>query len=204
MRKRLIKGVLNHHDCRPGGGWEPIGQSYNTGGIWNRVFIEQLGAITITQLLLHADMDSEPSTLLVDLWVRNRSKKRSAQFEVHSDPENFRGKSQTSRFTIELPEGESVQSVQVPVTDVHPWQPWDRGFPHLYKITASLTSGREITSHSSLFGFRTVQVEPGFRWIINGQRYFLRGSNYLPSQWLSETLFKDSTNTKERSFGNIK
>src|SRR3989304_8950899 len=27
MRKRLIKGVLNHHDCRPGGGWESAGQS---------------------------------------------------------------------------------------------------------------------------------------------------------------------------------
>ena len=39
MRKKLIKGVLNHHDCRPGGGWEAQGQSYNTGGIWNRVLL---------------------------------------------------------------------------------------------------------------------------------------------------------------------
>jgi len=200
MRKRLIKGVLNHHDCRPGGGWEPIGQSYNTGGIWNRVYIEQHSSITINQLLLHADMDSQPPTLHVDLWVHNRSNKRNTQLEIRCVPENFQGKSQTTRFTIELPEGESVKSYQVPVNDVHPWQPWDRGFPHLYKITASLISGRETTSHSSLFGFRTVQVEQGFRWIINGQPYFLRGSNYLPSQWLSETLFNDNAITNEHSF----
>ncbi len=46
-----------------------------------------------------------------------------------------------------------------------------------------------------------MKVESGFQWIINGQRYFLRGSNYLPSQWLSETLFKDESNTEERSLG---
>jgi hypothetical protein len=203
MRKRLIKGVLNHHDCRPGGGWEPIGQSYNTGGIWNRVYIEQHGSITINQMLLRADMDSVPPTLHVDLCVRNRSKKQSTNLEIHCDPENFRGKIRTSSFSIELPEGESVQSLQMPVTDVHPWQPWDRGFPHLYKITASLILGREISSTSSLFGFRTVQVESGFRWMINGLPYFLRGSNYLPSQWLSETLFKDGVNGMECSFGQI-
>ncbi len=119
MHKRLIKGVLNHHDCRPGGGWEPTGQSYNTGGIWNRVYIEQHGTMTISQLLLRADMDSEPPSLHVDLWVRNRSKKVSTKLEIHCDPENFRGKKQTSSFTMELPEGESVQSLQMPVADIH-------------------------------------------------------------------------------------
>ncbi len=82
LRKRLIKGVLNHHDCRPGGGWEPVGQSYNTGGIWNRVHLEQHGAVTIDHLLLRADMDTQPPTLLAELKVRNRSRKRSAQLEV--------------------------------------------------------------------------------------------------------------------------
>ncbi len=54
---------------------------------------------------------------------------------------------------------------------------------------------------TSLFGFRTVRVEPGFRWFINGQSYFLRGSNYLPSQWLAETLFPEAASGKEHPFG---
>jgi hypothetical protein len=201
LRKRLIKGVLNHHDCRPGGGWEPIGQSYNTGGIWNRVHIEKHGAVTIDHMLLRADMDTQSPTLRAELKVRNRSLKVSARLEVRCIPDNFRGKSQTAKFTMELPEGESVRVVQMPINGVHPWQPWDRGFPYLYKITASFSAGREIVACTSLFGFRTVRVEPGFRWFINGQPYFMRGSNYLPSQWLSETLFTKAASAKERPFG---
>ncbi|MGA2503932.1 MAG: sugar-binding domain-containing protein [Anaerolineales bacterium] len=201
MRKRLIKGVFNHHDCRPGGGWEPIGQSYNTGGIWNRVHLEEHGTVTIEHLLLHADLNAQPTTLLAEVRVRNRSQKKSAQLELRCIPENFRGKSQTAKFSMEIPEGESVQSVQMSVNNVQPWQPWDRGFPYLYQIKISLSAGKEIVSGSGTFGFRTVRVEPGFQWFVNEKPYFLRGSNYLPSQWLSETLFKKVACAKDHPFG---
>ncbi|HEX7541538.1 MAG TPA: glycoside hydrolase family 2 TIM barrel-domain containing protein [Anaerolineales bacterium] len=201
LRKRLIKGVLNHHDCRPGGGWEPVGQSYNTGGIWNRVYLEQHGAVTIDRLLLRADMDSRPPTLHAELTVWNRTRKRRARLEVRCTPENFKARAQTAGFTLELPEGESVHSILMPVNDVRPWQPWDRGFPHLYEVSASLVAARETISRSSLFGFRTIRVEAGFHWFINGQSYFLRGSNYLPSQWLAETLFPEAARGKEHPFG---
>ena len=201
LRKRLIKGVLNHHDCRPGGGWDPIGQSYNTGGIWNRVYLEQYGAVTIERLLLHADMASQPPTLHAELTVRNRSRKQLAELEFRCTPENFKGKPHSASFTLELPEGESVHSIQMPVKDIRPWQPWDRGFPHLYQVTASLVDGAGTVSRSSLFGFRTIKVEAGFRWFINGLSYFPRGSNYLPSQWLAETLFTEAASGKEHPFG---
>jgi hypothetical protein len=102
---------------------------------------------------------------------------------------------------MEIPEGESVQTVQIPVNDVHPWQPWDRGFPHLYKIVVNLVAGQGRVTCASLFGFRTVRVEPGYRWFINEQPYFLRGSNYLASQWLSETLFASAAKAINHPFG---
>src|SRR6185295_5103159 len=37
LHKQLIKGVLSHHDTRPGGAWTPEGQDANTGGIWGDV-----------------------------------------------------------------------------------------------------------------------------------------------------------------------
>ncbi len=40
LHKKLIKGVLNHHDCRPGGAWSEEGQSQNTGGIWQGVVLQ--------------------------------------------------------------------------------------------------------------------------------------------------------------------
>jgi hypothetical protein len=201
LRKRLIKGVLNHHDCRPGGGWEPVGQSYNTGGIWNRVYLEEHGAVTIDRLLLQANMDSQPPTLHAELTVQNRSRKRRTRFDVRCAPENFKGKSQTANFTLELPEGESIHSILVPVKNVCPWQPWDRGFPHLYAVSVSMVAAKETVSRSCLFGFRTVRVETGFHWFINNQSYFPRGSNYIPSQWLAETLFSEAANGKEHPFG---
>ncbi len=71
------------------------------------------------------------------------------------------------------------------------WQPWDRGFPHLYDVTAKLhTSSGDALRHE-LFGFRSIRVDQNLNWYINGVPYFPRGSNYLPSQWLSETLFPE-------------
>lgn len=201
LRKCLIKGVLNHHDCRPGGGWDPVGQSYNTGGIWNRVYLEQHGAVTIDSLLLRADMDAQPPTLFAEITLCNRARKRRLRLEFRCTPENFKGKPQITRFTRDLPEGQSVHSIQMPVKDIHLWQPWDRGFPHLYTVSASLVAARQTVSRSSLFGFRNVRVESGFRWFINGQTYFPRGSNYLPSQWLAETLIPEAAIGKEHPFG---
>ena len=201
LRKKLIKGVLNHHDCRPGGGWETDGQAYNTGGIWNRVHLEQHGTVTIDRLLLRADMEADPPVLHAEVIVHNRTPNQRARLELHCAPENFKGKPQLSRFTLDLPEGESVHKVEMLVRDIRPWQPWDRGFPFLYLITAALAFRKETVSRSSLFGFRTIRVENGFHWFVNGKSYFPRGSNYLPSQWLSETLFPEAAGGKEHPFG---
>jgi beta-mannosidase len=201
LRKKLIKGVLNHHDCRPGGGWETDGQAYNTGGIWNRVHLEQHGAVTINRLLLRADMNEDPPVLHAEVTVHNRTRNKRGRLELHCTPENFKGKPQLSRFPLDLPEGESVQNVEMLVSDAHLWQPWDRGFPYLYMITAALTFRKETVSRSDLFGFRSIRVEDGFRWFVNGKAYFPRGSNYLPSQWLSETLSPEAAGGKEHPFG---
>ena len=201
LHKKLIKGVLNHHDCRPGGGWDPVGQSYNTGGIWNRVHLEQHGAITIERLLLIADMEAHSPVLHAELTICNRSRSQRSRLELQCNSENFKATPQLSRVTLKLPEGQSVHKIDMPVKDVQVWQPWDRGFPHLYIITCELTFKKETISRSSLFGFRSIRVEDGFNWFVNGEPYFPRGSNYLPSQWLSETLFPEAASSKEHPFG---
>ena len=201
IRKRLIKGILNHHDCRPGGGWNPEGQSYNTGGIWNNVYLESHAAVTIEQMVLHADLRSKPPILHIQLKVNNRSDKQAARLEIDCTPENFEGELRSASFPLKIPAGESVQVVDLPVPDVQLWQPWDRGYPSLYQITANLTTAEKTATKSSLFGFRTIIVEEGFRWLVNGQPYFIRGSNYIGSQWLSETLFTEAAASRTHPFG---
>jgi hypothetical protein len=197
MRKRLIKGVLNHHDCRPGGGWEATGQSYNTGGIWNRVYLVEHGAVTFEEILLRADLETQPHILHTEIWVKNRAKSVHSRLEIQCRPENFKGKPFKTQCALELPEGDSHHHIQIPVPDVALWNPWDRGAPNLYQVSAKLGDTEQITS----FGFRTVRVDEGFNWYINGKRYFARGSNYLPTQWISEMLFPEVAKSKSHPFG---
>ena len=201
IRKRLIKGVLNHHDCRPGGGWNSEGQSYNTGGIWNRVYLEEHGAVTLEAVLLRAELDRQPPILHIQIHAKNRVGEQKTGLEIHCAPENFEGVLQESKTTFDLPGGESFHAVQLPIQDVQLWQPWDRGFPYLYRIETLLSAAGKEATAASLFGFRTVKLEQGFRWLVNGKPYFIRGSNYIASQWLSETLFPETSESKKHPFG---
>jgi hypothetical protein len=50
LHKRLIKGVLNHHDTRPAGAWSINGQDANSGGIWQDVNLHFSQDLSITHL----------------------------------------------------------------------------------------------------------------------------------------------------------
>jgi beta-mannosidase len=199
MRKRQIKGVLNHHDCRPGGGWVASGQAYNTGGIWNRVTLAIHSPITVDRVLLQADLDSEPPTLQGQIVVTNRGEAMVVPLTLSCTPDNFNdGDSYQNSITLTLPQGNSRQSFILPVADVHRWQPWDRGFPNLYQFTVH--NSQFTIDYSSTFGFRTITVDENYRWTVNGRSYFPRGSNYIASQWLAETLFPDIAHSSQHPF----
>ncbi len=44
LNKKALKGVLNHHDTRPGGAWSDRGQDANSGGIWGECRDRENGA----------------------------------------------------------------------------------------------------------------------------------------------------------------
>jgi beta-mannosidase len=186
MRKRLIKGVLNHHDCRPGGGWVPSGQAYNTGGIWNRVTLRIHGPITIDRLLLQANPDDEPY-LRGEVIMTNRGAAADLTLRLTVTPDNFEGTGYEGALRIDVPPGVSRHTVAMPLPGARRWQPWDRGFPHLYRLTAAVAPG--AAEATTTFGIRTVTVDDGYHWTVNGEPYFPRGTNYIASQWLAETLF---------------
>ncbi len=199
MRKRLIKGVLNHHDCRPGGGWLPSGQAHNTGGIWNAVSLIAHGPITMDRLQLRADLDSDPPRLMGDLFMTNRAVPIQTTLRVTVTPDNFDGGvTYDADFELTVPLGTSRHAIRLTVPDVALWQPWDRGFPHLYRV--AVADPHHGLEHSATFGFRTVSADDRYRWTINGRPYFIRGTNYIASQWLSETLFADIAHSEQHPF----
>ncbi len=56
------------------------------------------------------------------------------------------------------------------------WQPWDRGFPHLYTLKIEVP-GDSLTLQ---FGIRAVELED-WQFKLNGQTEFIRGLNWVPA-----------------------
>jgi beta-mannosidase len=188
MRKRLIKGVLNHHDCRPGGGWVASGQAHNTGGIWNRVTLRTHGAITVDRLLLRADLAAGPPRLVGEALITNRGPAAEMDWTLAVQPDNFEGAGYEASPALRVPPGASRHPLSLPVPGVRRWEPWDRGAPHLYRVRVGSPAEPLATT---TFGFRTVSLSADYAWTVNGEPYFPRGTNYIATQWLAEALFPD-------------
>ncbi len=194
-RKTLLKGVFAHHATRPGGAWDKAGQEYNTGGLWNDVSLLVSDFVTVdgfrlratwpTTVTLGADADTRAHVSL-----RNHTNDPvEAQVTLTLVPRNFDG--DEIRFppqTVTLARGKTTLELGSVVQNPQLWWPWDRGFPNLY--TARLVvavDGKTVALQETIFGFRQIHVTRDWTWTLNGQRFFPRGSNYISTQWLSET-----------------
>ncbi|AGB40247.1 beta-galactosidase/beta-glucuronidase [Halobacteroides halobius DSM 5150] len=180
-KKKLIKGVLNHHDARPGG-WDPnYGQDKNTGGIWNDVYID----IRPTNFI--QDVKWNP-TVLPD----NRAKVNIASTIYSSEPGDYtlviKVDGERYEQDISLAQGREEKNAIISFAEPKLWWTWDQGEPYLYTCEVELVKKEEII-HKEEFkaGIREVDYNPdNGEWTLNNRRIFLRGSNIIPTQWLSE------------------
>lgn len=198
LHKRLIKGVLAHHDTRPGGAWSPRGQEQNTGGIWAPVYLRFTGPVAIALLRAAPEVagatplrQGEEATVLVDIAVDNAGPPRTAEVAVDIAAENFTPDVATGgsmRSTLDVPSGRSTIRLRVPIAGAHLWWPAEHGRPDLYRAAATVTlDGRVSDTAAVEVGLRTVDLtSPAEEWLVNGRRMFVRGTNYIPSQWLAE------------------
>lgn len=192
LRKRLIKGIFSHHDTRPGGAWTDRGQEKNTGGIWAPVFLQVSDQVAIEtiQITPELDTDYQQATAKVDLVVNSPGMgKTTLDAHVQLVPENFSGVSiGPIRVKRTLHQGANHLKLQIPVDDPKLWWSWEHGDPNLYRLTVQLADGNRLLDKASdVFGFRTIQFDPTEKiWRLNGRRLFLRGTNYIATQWLSE------------------
>jgi beta-mannosidase len=191
LHKRLIKGIFSHHDTRPGGAWSERGQEQNTGGIWAPVVLEFSGPVTVERVAVVPRVDSE--TLRAQATVKLDLNSASAQritLETELKPYNFFDMSVvTYRENVAVSPGKNQILLTIPEDTYRLWEVWERGKPHLYRYRVSIrdSAGKLSTVHDSIFGFRSVRRDPeSGLWFLNGRRIFLRGTNYIATQWLSE------------------
>ena len=191
LHKRLIKGIFSHHDTRPGGAWSDRGQEQNTGGIWAPVVLKFSGPVAVKQVAITPRVDGRTmyASASAQLDLDSAGTQRIL-LKAELSPYNFTGLSVAiEQKEFILSPGRNRISLTIPENNYRLWEVWERGDPNLYRYRVSIydADGEVSTVYDSIFGFRSVErdAESGI-WSLNGRRIFLRGTNYIATQWLSE------------------
>lgn len=192
LHKRLIKGVLSHHDARPGGAWSDRGQEKNTGGIWAPVTLRASRMLVVDHVKVTPQIERNAKQAIakvsIDLTLPD-SQSRSVQIQTQLLPANFAGSPGSIFATTQtLNSGQNTVTLEIPQPNPRLWWTWDQGDPNLYILRLRFLEGdRLLDTWETRFGFRTIQWDARAQvFRLNGHRIFLRGTNYIPSQWLSE------------------
>jgi beta-mannosidase len=187
MEKTVVKGIFGHHDMRPGGEG-PRGQEFGTGGIWGHVTLEAHENLWIERVNAEGFPGKGSARIELRSHVVNFGKAREAEVEVCVEGANFRSPRRVllrRKMKIAAGDGRIRQTLSMPAPRL--WEVWERGFPHLYRLTLTIrVPGSAPVQAATRFGVREVRMDRQWRVWLNGKRLYLRGTNYLPTQWLSE------------------
>ena len=178
-KKRLIKGIFNHHDCRPGA-WNPrLGQSGNTGGIWSSVALCWRRSPFVADVSVDTSLHRRGATLLVRVSIGRTAALRDGGAELTLACFAPDGRELTRQRQRVAP---GVNEVVVGLSIEQPslWYSWEHGPQPLYQLEVML--GDDASSWP--LGIRSIRRD-GDVWLLNEQRLFLRGTNVIPAQWLS-------------------
>lgn len=192
LRKRLLKGIFSHHDTRPGGAWSTRGQERNTGGIWSDVTLRFGQTLVLDEPQVRSRVDTATgttaATVTLGTWRDATRPTQPAELELTFTPHNFTGRTYRERRAWPVAAGHTRQSIDIALPEASLWWPAELGQPHLYRVQATLRSGgRVLDQRDTVTGLREVRVDARTQqWHVNGQRLFLRGTNYIPTQWLAE------------------
>ncbi|WP_435056099.1 glycosyl hydrolase 2 galactose-binding domain-containing protein [Yersinia nurmii] len=197
FHKRLIKGVFNHHDTRPGGAWSDRGQDANSGGIWAPVASHISRGAVIDNVLAVPDWSRglEHPILKVSLDYR-ANHNRSAVMLLRLIPDNFIGQSYQLEKSVSLVASQhNAQTLTANFLLDNPvlWWPSGHGKQNLYRLEASFSDrfGMMDMTHVRT-GLRQIAIDPQEQsWSINGKRLFIRGTNYIGSPWLGSLTSAD-------------
>ena len=184
LHKTLLRGIFSHHDTRPGGAWSAEGQDKNSGGIWNDIFIKSYDVHKIKKLKITPEVSKSKRAIDIAFNVHELSKRFSiynrTQIMVTVTPSNFEGESYKQSYTLD--NNNENQQFKMELPNAKLWQTHDRGFPYLYDVT--ITMGQtEITQEIGLKCF--IQNEKR-QYVLNGKALYLKGTNYISSQYMSE------------------
>ncbi len=171
--KRLITGVFSH--------WDSMDPQLNPGGVWLPVELIGTGAVRIKETLLHTNAAGAEVAELSFRATLDAQHAQDVTLRWTFRPQNFAGEVQTIEQRRVLAQGQAEIAGVLELRDPQLWWPHDMGHPNMYRVTLEvLADGQVSDAHTFGFGVRTFEMHD---WVphINGVRFFVRGSNYPPT-----------------------
>jgi beta-mannosidase len=182
--------------CQMSFGWD-FAPPLRAMGIWDDVWLVVTGGVFIEDVWIKSQVP-DPAARLARLTAQitaDSDQPRSVRAQGQVRAANFDGLDfGPVFFDLDLPLGRSSQTLTFDLPDPQLWQPWDRGFPHLYELMISLTlpgPGTQLPeSVSTRFGIRHIALDH-WTFMVNGRREFVRGVNWVPVDSLPGRVRRD-------------
>lgn len=166
--------------------WDGMDPTVNPGGIFRPVEVISSGPVRVR--LLRAEAHPSGNCRFVARVYSREA--RSITLKGVARPVGFEAPWTQFEKTLQLEPGETRMEMPFSLKEPRLWWTWDRGEQPLYELRLS---GPEI-ERKTRFGVRSVELR-GWNFYLNGERIFLRGTNYLPSDAYparaTEKLFRD-------------
>ena len=180
--------------------WDGMAPHINPGGIFKEVSLVTDGGVRIRSLAATADHTGR-SVAHVDLYSRYKAR---VELAGQVRPLGFEAQGVEFEREVRLEHGENRVEIGFRLPDVRVWSAWDRGEQALYELVLSC----EGTDRRTRFGASTVELED-WKVYLNGERIFLRGINYLPSdaypaRATKELLRKDASLVREAGMNAVR
>jgi beta-mannosidase len=152
--------------------WDGMAPHINPGGIFKEVSLVVDGEVRIRSLAAAADHTGR-GVAHVDLYSRRNTR---ARLVSRVRPLGFEAQDVEFEREFQVEEGENRYEIGFRLPEVRVWSTWDRGERPLYELVLGCAGAERRTR----FGARTVELRD-WKVYLNGERIFLRGINYLPS-----------------------
>ncbi|MBN1384743.1 MAG: hypothetical protein JW983_07685 [Elusimicrobia bacterium] len=190
-KQSIIKGVFGYHDARPGGTSED-GQKYGTGGIVGDVYLKGVDNLYMENVRIEPYLKDNytKAELVIKFKVNSYgpgSTDRQLFYKI--TPYNFQGNCEVKKeFKEPFSAGINEFSITETIENPELWWSWDHGKQNLYKFElferTGENSGKPV--YCSTFGIREIKIGKDWVWTLNGKKIFIKGSNYISTQWLSQ------------------
>ncbi|MDT0438392.1 MULTISPECIES: glycoside hydrolase family 2 protein [Streptomyces] len=175
-------------------GWD-WGPTLVTAGIWRPALLEHWSTARIARV--RPLVSVEDGTGVVELRVDVERTGAGAPLAVEAAVGG-----QRVRAGVE----DDTATVRVEVPDARLWWPRGYGEQPLYDVELTLLHGREpLDGWSRRVGFRTVRLDTsadargtGFTLVVNGERLFARGVNWIPDDVFPSRVGRERYRTRLR------